>query len=100
MLYGWSLLDQPSRLANGHRGGAPGPELVVGGVGPELRERRIATALELAGEDKPALREVAGDDRAQDAHLAAIESFTRMFPAFDAAAPVASFGNDVPDLPR
>ena len=91
MLYDWSLLDQPSRLADGDGGGTPGPELVVGSVRPGVGERCVAASLELAGEDEPPPREVAGNDGAEDAHFAAIEGFTRMFPAFDAAASVAPF---------
>src|SRR5689334_20067146 len=99
MLHARSLLDQPPRLSDGDGGGAPGPELVVGRIGPGVRQWRITAALELAGEDKPSPREIAGDDGAQDAHLAAIECLTSMFTAFDAAAPVPSLGDDVPDLP-
>ena len=100
MLYRRFLLDQPSRLANGDGGRTPGPKLIIGRVGPGIGQRRITATLELAGEDEPALREIASDDSAEDAHLAAIEGFTRMFTAIDAAAAIAPFRDDIPDFPR
>lgn len=100
MLYPRLLLDQPPRLADGDGCRTPGPKLVIGGVSPGLGKRGITATFELAGEDEPALREIAGDDGAEDPHLATIEGFTRMFTAIDAAATVAPFRDDIPDFPR
>jgi hypothetical protein len=100
MLYPRLLLDQPPRLANGDGGGAPGPKLVIWGVSPGIGKRRITATFELAGEDEPTLREIAGDDSAEDAHLAAIKGLTRVFTPIDAAAAVATLRDHIPDFPR
>src|SRR5206468_5235988 len=93
MLSGRILLDQPSRQGNGDRGAAPRSELLVGRLRPALRKRGIALSIELARENKPSLGEIAGNHGAEDAHLAPIESFARLFAPLDAAAPIAALGD-------
>ena len=99
MLYPWLLFDQPPRLANGDGCCTPGPKLVIWGVRPGIGKRRITATFELAGEDEPTLREIASDDSAEDAHLAAIEGLTRVFTPIDAAAAVATLREDIPHFP-
>src|SRR4051794_6844109 len=99
MLSAGILLDQPSRQWNRDRGPAPRSELLVVRLCPVLRKRSIALSIEFAGENEPTLGEIARDHGAEDAHLAAIESFARLFAPIDAAAPIPSLGEDVPHFP-
>src|SRR5205085_8316590 len=78
MLHRWQLFDQSARRSNCDRLCAPGAQIALAGVAPMLRNRRIATPLELGGEHQPAFREIARDGRAQDFDFATIECLAGM----------------------